>query len=216
MTPDASEQAAPIETAQLEGFDHTHKVGRYELSPHVGMVTNDPYVNRYLLGAAVTFHPSEVLGVELTGFWSPTLGELDYKLVPKQIITDYLQQYQISRLRYGATADLQFAPFFGRVVFGPETVALFDLYGLVGTGVVNTVDDLVALQKTQDPAAIATRNELHPTLDFGVGLRLTFTETVAIRLEWRQLSYIEVWESTTLEMKNTATVFTRVSVFLPR
>ena len=71
-----------IQTLQRKNF---MKIGRYEASPHLGFVTNDPFINRYLLGAAFAYHVTEIFAVEASGTFSPDLKEADYKPVTTQI-----------------------------------------------------------------------------------------------------------------------------------
>ena len=91
----------------------------------------------------------------------------------------------------------------------------FDVFGVFGTGVVNTADDLTALDKENDLEAQATANQLHPTLNFGGGLRIILSEGFAVRVEGRGVSYIEVLEGTTLEMKNNVALLAGASFFFP-
>ena len=65
-----------IKTLQRKNF---LKIGRYELAPHIGFVTNDPFINRYLIGAGFAYHITEVLAVEAVGTFSPDFGEGDWK-----------------------------------------------------------------------------------------------------------------------------------------
>ena len=210
--PEEDQRKRVIQTFQRKDF---MKIGRYEASPHIGFVTNDPFINRYLLGAAFAYHVTEIFGVEVSGTFSPTFGELDYKAITKQIINENQVTPDISRIQYYVNGNFQFSPIYGKVALGAGRIIVFDLFGVFGTGVVNTVDDLEALQKTDDAASVATRNQYHPTLNFGGGIRVIFSETFAFRVEGRGLSYIEVLESTTLEMKNNFTLLTSLSFFFP-
>jgi Ni/Co efflux regulator RcnB len=51
-----------IKTLQRKNF---LKIGRFEVGPHLGFVTNDPFINRYLIGANAGYHITEVFGLEL-------------------------------------------------------------------------------------------------------------------------------------------------------
>lgn len=210
--PEEEQRKRVIQTFQRKDF---LKIGRYEASPHLGFVTNDPFINRYLVGASFAYHVTEIFGVEVSGTFSPTFGELDYKPITKQIINENQVTPDISRIQFYVNGNFQFSPIYGKVALGAGRIIVFDLFGIFGTGVVNTNDDLEALQKTEDPAAIATQVQFHPTLNFGGGIRVIFSETFALRVEGRGLSYIEVLESTTLEMKNNFTLLSSLSFFFP-
>lgn len=210
--PEEEQKKRVIQTFQRKDF---MKIGRYEGGVHLGFVTNDPFINRYLLGGAFAYHATEVFAVEVTGTFSPTFGTLDYKPVTEQIINENQVTPDISRIQFYVTGNFQFSPIYGKVAVGANRIVNFDVFGLFGTGVVNTRDDLVALQKEADPAAIATESQFHPTLNFGGGIRVIFSESFAARVEGRGLSYIEVLEGTTLEMKNNFTLLASASFFFP-
>jgi len=210
--PDEEQKKRVIQTFQRKTF---MKIGRYELSPHLGFVTNDPFVNRYLVGAAFAYHVTEIFAVEVMGSFSPTFGELDYKAITKQIKLNNQVTPDISRIQGYVSGNFQFSPIYGKIAVGSGRIIMFDLFGVFGTGAVNTNDDLEALQKTQDEAAVVTQKQFHPTLNFGGGTRVVFSESFAVRIEGRGLSYIEVLESTTLEMKNNFTLLASASLFFP-
>lgn len=52
-------------------------------------------------------------------------------------------------------------------------------------------------------------------MNFGGGVRVIFSESFAVRFEGRGLSYIEVIEGTTLEMKNNFMLLASASFFFP-
>lgn len=210
--PEEEQKKRVIQTFQRKDF---MKIGRYEGNVHLGFVTNDPFINRYLVGAAFAYHVTEIFAFEVTGTFSPSFGTADYKPVTEQIINENQVTPDISRIQFYAAGNFQFSPIYGKVSVGANRIINFDIFGAFGTGVVNTRDDLVALQKEQDPAAIATESQFHPTLNFGGGIRVIFSESFATRVEGRGLSYIEVLEGTTLEMKNNFTLLASASFFFP-
>jgi outer membrane beta-barrel protein len=210
--PDEKEQKRVIQTFQRKNF---MKIGRYEAAPHAGFVTNDPFLNRYVLGAGFTYHPTEIFGVEATFDYAPDLGDLDLKAVTKEIIANNGVTPDIAKINFYSTVNLQFSPIYGKLAAGESRIIAFDIFGLFGSGVVNTLDDLAALQKTDDPAAVASANQFHPALSYGGGLRVLLNQSFAIRVEGRGLSFIEVLESTTLEMKNNFMLLGGVSLFVP-
>ena len=201
-----------IQTLQQKTF---MKIGRYEASPHLGFVTNDPFINRYLLGADFAYHVTEIFAVEFAGNFSPDLGTADYKGITNQIIDKNSVTPDISKIQFYGTASFQYSPIYGKVAVVGNNIITFDIFGVFGTGIVNTKDDLIALQKEDDPAAQATQSQMHPTINFGGGLRVVLSEGFAVRFEGRGLSYIEVLESTTLEMKNNFTLLAGASFFFP-
>ena len=191
------------------------KIGRWELGPHVGFVTNDPFINRILLGLNFARHFTELFAIELRGTFSPDLGQGDWKPITKQLVLNNKVSPDISKIIWYSTANFQFSPIYGKIAVGSSAIINFDIYGLFGVGVVGTKDDLEALQQEGDQEAIDTQNQVHFATSFGGGFRIVFSRTVAARIEGTSLIYIETISSTTLEMKNNFTMQASVTFFFP-
>lgn len=230
----AVEDAAPVAVARTETVDlpparkkliktlqrkYFLKLGRGEIMPFVGLVTNDPFLRRVLFGASLGYHVTEVLALELNGSYSPTFGPEgrgDFKGVTAQITEENAVAPEISRLTAHATFNLSYSPFYGKVATRGRGAIVFDLYGLFGTGIAYTVDDLAITNSEGEAVAEATRNQIHPAISFGGGLRVAFTKGVALRFEARSLSYIGTYESTSLELKNNLALMLGASFFIGR
>jgi len=200
-----------IKTLQRKTF---MKIGRTELGLGAGFVTNDPFINRYIARFDATYHFTEVASIQVEGAFSPDFGRGDWKPITKQIIEENQVTPDISKIESYGNLTLQFAPIYGKVAAPGNKIINFDIYGLFGGGIVNTRDDLEALQAENDPIALATQNQTHPTLNFGAGSRIVFGKNIAVRFEGRGLSYIEVLEGINLEMKNNFILQTSISYFL--
>lgn len=175
------------------------KIGRYEAGPFVGFVANDPFLSVYVAGIDFGYHVTEVFAVEVQGTYAPIRSR---KPITDQIIEENQVTPDISEIQFFGNATIQYSPIYGKVAVFEDGIIMFDVYGVFGTGFVNTIDDLEALQATDEEPAIATESQFHPTLNYGGGIRVAFNPGFAVRVEGRGLSYIEVLESTTLEMKN--------------
>lgn len=210
--PEADKRKRIIQTLQRKNF---MKIDRFEGGVMGGFVTNDPFINRYLINGSFAYHVTEIFAVEANGTFSPDFGTGDYKPITDQIITENEVTPDISKIEFYASGNFQFSPIYGKIAVGDDSIINFDIYGVFGAGVVNTRDDLVALQKEDEDIAIVTASQFHPTLNFGGGARVIFSESFAVRVEGRGLSYIEVLESTTLEMKNNFTLLAGASFFFP-
>ena len=192
------------------------KLGRFEITPHVGGVTNDPFIRRILFGANVGYHASEIFEVELMGGFSPNLGASDQKSVTKQILLANQVSPEISRMEAYALVNANISPIYGKAAtFGRNSI-IFDFYGTFGTGIVYTVDDLEVTQQTDDERALATERQVHPAISFGGGIRAMFGRTGGIRFEVRDISYIGVLQSTQLELKNNLAIIAGASIFFGR
>ncbi len=201
-----------IKTLQQKTF---LKLGRYEASPFLGFVTNDPFINRYLLGGNFLFHPTEIFAFEFSGVFSPDFGQADWKPITDQLVNENRVSPDISKIIFYGTTSFQFSPIYGKLAVLGEDIINFDIFGAFGTGFVHTADDLEALQAVNDPRAEATASQNHPTMNFGGGFRVIFSDNFALKLEGRSMIYIETVNSTTLEYKNNLMVQSGVSFFFP-
>ena len=208
-----------IKTIQPKTFMKLH---RYEIGPSLGFVANDPFLNRYIMGAVFDYHVTEIFAIESTVAYSPVLGvggceDPDWKPLSCQLLEKNSVSPDISRLTAHGAIGLQFAPIYGKVAAGNNIIA-FDIFGTIGIGVTATEDDIVALQAEDEPPdgpAHRTASQVHPTTVMGGGARIAFSESVALRAEVKSMTYIETVNSTTLEMKNNLIVQTNVSFFFP-
>ena len=200
-----------IKTLQRKTF---MKIGRTEIGLGGGLVTNDPFINRYIVRLDATYHFTEIASFQIEGGFSPNLGEADWKPITQQIIRNNKVTPDISKIQFYGDFTLQFAPIYGKVAAPGNKIINFDIYGLFGTGIVQTADDLVALGKEQDPVAQRTEAQIHPSLNFGGGARVIFGKNLALRVEGRGISFIEILDGTSLEMKNNVILQASVAYFL--
>jgi len=201
-----------IKTLQKKTF---LKIGRYEATPHLGFVTNDPFINRYLVGAAFDYHVTEIFAIQLNGDFSPDFGTGDWKPITHILVDDNKVSPDISKVIWLANADFEYSPIYGKIAVLGKNIINFDIFGNFGGGVANTHDDLKALQAETDPKALATANQIHPTINFGFGTRVIFSKAFAFRLEGRSMSYVETINSSTLELKNNFMLLLGGSIFFP-
>lgn len=195
------------------------KIHRYEMGPSLGFVANDPFLNRYIVGAVFDYHLTEIFAAEVQLGYAPILGEggsedPDWKELSKQLLDKNSVSPDISKLTAHGSLGLAFSPIYGKAAVG-RSIIVFDIYGHFGLGFTMTQDDLVALQAVGDEAAEATRAQTHPTTVIGGGARVAFSEGLALRIEGKSMSYIENVNSTTLEMKNNVIIQANLSFFFP-
>jgi outer membrane beta-barrel protein len=207
-----SRENATIKTLQRKNFV---KIDRYEISGGAGFVTNDPFLNRYLGRLGAVYHITEILGIEGAFMFSPELGDADKKPITKQLYEFNKVSPDISKIQFAADMGFQFSPIYGKVAVSGKNIVNFDIFGQFGTGVVRTADDLEAIGEEKNPAAIATQGQLHPTLTYGGGIRVILSLGFATRVEARGMSYIEVLEGHTLEMKNNMALLVSASWIVP-
>ena len=201
-----------IKTIQRKTF---LKLGRWEVSPHAAFVANDPFLNRYIVGTGIGYNITEIFAVEVNLDFAPDLGDADWKPLTHQLVNENSVSPDISKLTYFANTTFQFSPLYGKVAISGKKIVNFDIYGNFGMGVTRTADDLDALQMQGEPRAMSTQYQMHPTTNFGGGLRIIFSENLASRIEGRSLVYIETVSGTTLEMKNNFILQASMCFFFP-
>jgi outer membrane beta-barrel protein len=202
-----------IKTIQRKTFT---KLGRFEASPHVAFVANDPFLNRYIVGTGINYNITEIFAVEANLDFSPDLAEADWKPLTKQLIEENHVSPDISKLTYFGNVNFLYSPIYGKVAVVGRKIINFDIYGSFGMGVTRTSDDLQALDTTTgDDRAEVTQHQMHPTTNFGGGARVIFSKNMAARLEGRSMVYIETVNATTLEMKNNMILQLSMSFFFP-
>jgi outer membrane beta-barrel protein len=211
LLPDQQRSRRIIKTIQKKNF---LKLGRFEATPGVAFVTNDPFLNRYIVGMGLGYHATEIFEIEANFGFSPNLGEADWKPLTSQLVNNNHVSPDLSPLTVFGNAMFLYSPIYGKVAVGQRIIP-FDIFGAFGMGMVLTNDDLEALQQEGEEYAEATANQVHPTTNFGGGLRVILGESLALRIEGRSLVYIETVSSTTLEMKNNFILQGGVSFFFP-
>lgn len=209
---EANSSRRVIKTIQSKTF---LKIGRWELSPHVAFVSNDPFLNRYIVGTGVGYNLTEIFAIEGMLDFSPDLGTGDWKPLTTQLVEENHVSPDISKLNLFGSACFVFSPIYGKAAISGRKLINFDIYGKFGMGATRTADDLEALQSVGDPRAEATQFQVHPTTNFGGGARIIFNENLAMRVEGRSMVYIETVNATTLEMKNNFILQFSASFFIP-
>jgi outer membrane beta-barrel protein len=200
-----------IKTIQRKNF---LKLGRFEASPYVGFVTNDPFINRYLFGVGGAYHITEIFALEANLGYAPNLGQADWKPLTKQLVEENKVSPDISKLTMFSNVGFQFSPIYGKVAINGSRIVNFDIFAAFGLGTTLTQDDLEALGDDSLEAQ-ATANQWHPTTNIGGGARVVFNDMIAFRVEGRSMVYIETIASKTLEMKNNFILVASTSFFIP-
>lgn len=207
-------QRRVIRTIQRKNFK---QLGRFEITPHFAFVTNDPFLNRYIIGTNVGYHATEIFAVEANLAFSPDLGSRDWKQITHQLVENNHVSPDISKLIFIGNATAQFSPIYGKVAFAGRNIIGFNIYGLFGMGLTQTHDDLEALQAEDGDNQLALNTEVqwHPTTNFGGGARVVLNDWFAVRMDGRSLVYIETVNSDVLEMKNNFVFSMGASFFIP-
>ncbi len=218
-----------IKTLQRKTF---LKLKRWEVSPHLAFVINDPFLKRRIIGTGIAYNLTEVFAIEGMIDYGLPLGDADLTTLTQQLKGDNNVAPDISRLMAFGDVSFVYSPIYGKAAILGRKIVNFDVYGKFGMGIGQTKDDgtisgILEGEDNQCPE-ISTLNsgsevalfcqtqiQWHPTTTFGGGIRVIFNDNIAARLEGRSITYIETVNSTMLEMKNNFIVQGSVSVFVP-
>lgn len=195
------------------------KSGRGEITPFLGFVTNDPFVQRYIGGINAGFHFTEVFSLEGAFAYAPALakdeedllGSKDVKSDYFLLINKYSADVDISRITLYGNLDVAISPLYGKINFMGNKIINFDLFIVAGGGWTNTRDTIPKGEVVDE------KYQWHYTSNFGFGVRAAFNRWMAIRFDGRSYIYIEAVQSGTvnLEMKNNFIAQLGCSFFIP-
>lgn len=199
-----------IKIVQRKDFLKFHRV---EVTPMFGYVSNDPFLSRILAGANIAYHVNELFSLEWFLAYSPNLGRTDYKALTNELLTGTEVVPDISRIQFIGAFDIGMSPIFGKIELGTLKIINYDLYLLIGLGVVQTADDAEIIEGG-DPRFLS---QWHLATNFGFGFRVAFNQFFALRLEGRSYIHIEQVDrdQLNLEMKNNFAIQLGASFFLP-
>jgi outer membrane beta-barrel protein len=169
------------------------KKGRFELSPSGALSIKDPFFTKYMLGATLTYHPLESLGIGLHFNYAfpvvagaaqvcnrdPTSGPLGCRAATRS----ELDGRAPGQLNLIGGVEGQWAPLYGKFSLFSESFVHFDMYALAG----------VALVQYAGPAAsgIGSSSQMTVGGNGGLGARLFISRWLTLRTEIRDLVYRE-------------------------
>lgn len=165
----------------------------------VGTVTNDPFIYRHAVSVGAQYHPQAHVSFGVDARYFADLADSDWRGLTQQLIEENHVSPDISKMLYAGMASMGLYPLSTtKEGFGMESrVGL-----LVSAGVVKTKDDLSAMDTTSgDDRAAGTQHQVHPV--GGMSLVGDFWwGRNGLRLRRDRMMYVEVVNSTSVEMKN--------------
>jgi outer membrane beta-barrel protein len=187
------------------------KRGHVELTPFVATPINNRWIAAVTPMLALTIHLRENIGLELIGGYqfnrySAAQGEIQDREGASPL------DAELKWMEWFVGADLQWAPFYGKLRLIPGVLGDYDLYFLAGFGVAGTrapcehsrvyvagvgVDGSgVGVQGISgvcpdDPGAATLPAGTRFSGQFGAGVRIFFTHWLGVRLEFRDIVYSE-------------------------
>ena len=148
------------------------KADRFELTPHAGLTTNDPFFQSWAFGARGAWHFTEEFALDFGGAYAPIQ-------VPQEIfrvlnadpadLADDVAKLSAAQLVAYADAGVTFSPFYGKAALASEFVSHFDVF--ISAGLAAVIDN--------------SPQVFHPGLEVGIGARVYLNRFLAARVEVR-------------------------------
>jgi len=200
----ASTAAAELETGRAAADVVQNrffvKTSRFEVSPVLGYVPNNPMVKRYVGGILFGYHLSESFAAEGALLYSPDLGVNDLKGLTITLVdiahsgdADGQFQQPLDKMVLGASFAGRWAPVYGKINLLGEAVANFDLYGVGGIGMLSMAKCYARYDNTNPELPVALEEcAAVPVVtgNAGVGLNFFLNQSTALKLEGRSYLYV--------------------------
>ncbi len=177
------------------------KEARFEFSPVAGAIPNNPMVKRLLAGMNLSYHFTEQFAANAQFVYSPDLNENDLKGLTNTLVyiangsegIDF--QQPVDKMILSGIFAAQWAPIYGKINLLGETILNFDLYGVVGLGMLS-IQKGYARYDPSSEGAVPVRldkadKESKFPLALGTGLNFFVNQSVAIKLDARSLLYFD-------------------------
>jgi outer membrane beta-barrel protein len=134
------------------------KQERFEISPIIGYVPNNPFAVRYVGGAILGYHFNEVFSAQAQISYSPDQGENDLKGLVSVLLdraynagADVDFQQPLDKVQLSAAFGVAWAPIYGKINLVGETVLNFDLYGFAGAAMISKSNHIATYNESADP-----------------------------------------------------------------
>jgi outer membrane beta-barrel protein len=210
------------------------KSGRFEITPILGYVPNNPMVKRYIGGLLGAYHLSEEFAVEGAFLYAPDMGQADLKDLTHTLVGiaeegtgDAGFRQPFDKMNMGASFAARWAPFYGKINLIGETVLNFDMYGTLGLGMLSLssyyaqYDEDIPEEPKTNIVLIERKVVLTPNV--GLGLNFFATSAVSIKIDGRSYFYVgekpQYDPDTPVEesrLYNNFVASLGVSIFIPR
>jgi outer membrane beta-barrel protein len=170
---------------------------RVELVPRFGATFNDALITQYMAGTSLFYHASENIHIGVTFEWFDFGGELGGPTeVYEELIRTASVIPELAPVTYFASLDVGWVPINGKFTVFNSLIAYYDIYAILGGGVIETV---------LDP---------NPAVTIAIGQRVFLGDFLAILLEVRDRAYIEPLPSGDT-FTNIFTISAGLSFFIP-
>jgi outer membrane beta-barrel protein len=211
------------------------KTNRFEIAPVLGMVPNNPMVNRITGGVLGAYHFSESLAAEGAFIYSPDLGAADLKGLTNTLVqiahdgnADVDFQQPLDKMELGATFAVRWAPIYGKINLIGENVLNFDMYGVAGLGMLSS-NVLYAKYDGSVPDGeapvqlVAGGRKVRVPLNLGMGIDFFLSQSISLKIDARSYLYYALKPQydpdvpeTEFRIYNNFVASAGVSIFVPK
>ena len=177
------------------------KEERFEITPSLGYVPNNPFVKRYVGGLMFAYHFTEEIAAEATVMYSPDLGEEDLKELTSTLVeianAEKVGSFQqpFDKMILGSTFNARWAPVYGKLNLIGEGVLNFDFYGTAGLGLLSGQQYFATYEKApKGESSVAIQDfgsVMHPNVNVGLGFNFFLSGSVALKIDGRSYLYID-------------------------
>jgi len=182
------------------------KEGRFEASPQLGYVPNNPFARRYVGGLGLGYHINEVFSLQGSFTYSPDMGESDLKGLVAVLLdraanasTSSTASFQqpLDKVVISAGFNVAWAPVYGKINLVGEKVLNFDLYGVAGLGIISKTNYVAVYDDKADPNSsdIVTLNELGNESNIapilGIGQNYFLNQIMSFKIDVRSMFYVD-------------------------
>jgi outer membrane beta-barrel protein len=191
---DPKEQAKLLEAKRGRRADERDfvKHNRHEITLQAGYLVSDMLDGTFVVGAAYTYHLTEDAGIEASFGYSQVRSSVASRLERDRGVTVLPGSDNV----FMAFTDLVWAPIHGKLRLFADRILHFDIYGVVGVGVIDNSTSFGAAGQ------------------FGLGLKTLLGKSWAVRLDVRD----QLYRQQILASRNYVNDFSLTlgaSVFLP-
>ena len=172
------------------------KEERFEFSPILGFVPNDPMVNRITGGILVAYHFDESLAAEGAFIYSPDLGEADVKGLTRTLVqiaeegsNDNEFQQPLDKMELGATFAVRWSPVYGKISLIGEGVVNFDVYGVAGLGMLSTNLYYAQYDSALGVSLGVGQRQIRIPVNLGLGINFFLSQRTALKIDARSYLY---------------------------
>jgi hypothetical protein len=113
---------------------------RVEIIPRFGATFNDPLISQFSAGGSLYYHASEIIHFGGTFEWYDFGDELGGPTdVFDEVIRNAASIAELAPISYFASFDLGWVPINGKFALFDAAIVYYDIYAIIGGGVITTV-----------------------------------------------------------------------------